>query len=196
MNEYSLYSFLRKWQKKWGCTPTVQKYGQNLERNGYEFLRCRLPIFIQSDIESNIALRDTDKSLEGTAKDLVYLQKDRLDESNETEIAIPDTYHNLPNDPNQLKEFLLFLVNELAATREMNVQLTNDMSQLKNEQKPLRNITSIRKRFLNGFFRIFYGVNNNLNRGNQINSRNSFVPTIQNHYFSNFNNFPRNIYKF
>ena len=58
-------------------------------------------------------------------------QKERLEESNETEIAIPDTYHNLPNDPNQLKEFLTFLVNELAATREMNVQLTNDMSQLK-----------------------------------------------------------------
>ncbi|SIS07905.1 hypothetical protein SAMN05878482_11238 [Peribacillus simplex] len=73
MNEYS---FLRKW----GCKTHVQKYGQNLERNGYEFLRWRLPIFIQSDIESHIALRDTDKFLEDTAKDRVYLQKDRLDE--------------------------------------------------------------------------------------------------------------------
>jgi NADH dehydrogenase/NADH:ubiquinone oxidoreductase subunit G len=61
----------------------------------------------------------------------VYQQKERLEGSNETEIAIPDTYENLPHDPNQLKEILMFLVNELAATREMNVQLTNDMSQLK-----------------------------------------------------------------
>lgn len=60
-----------------------------LERNGYEFLRWRLPIFIQSDIEAHIALRDTDKSLESTGKDLVYLQKDRLEEPNETEIAYP-----------------------------------------------------------------------------------------------------------
>jgi hypothetical protein len=36
-----------------------------------------------------------------------------------------------PKDLNQLKEVLMFLVNELAATREMNVQLTNDISQLK-----------------------------------------------------------------
>lgn len=50
---------------------------------GYEFLRWWLPIIIQSDIRAHIALCDTDKSLEGTAKDLVYLQKDRLDESNE-----------------------------------------------------------------------------------------------------------------
>jgi hypothetical protein len=61
----------------------------------------------------------------------VYQQKERLEGSNETEIAIPDTYENLPHDPNQLKEILMFLVNELAATREMNVQLTNDMSQFK-----------------------------------------------------------------
>ncbi|MBX9957923.1 hypothetical protein H7T43_23985 [Peribacillus simplex] len=90
MNEYSMYSFLRKWKKKSGCTPTVQKYSQNLERNGYEFLRWWLPIFIQSDIEAHIALRDTDKSLEGTAKDLVYIQKDRLEGTDETEIVILD----------------------------------------------------------------------------------------------------------
>ncbi|PKF86192.1 hypothetical protein CW306_23735 [Bacillus sp. BA3] len=72
MNEYS---FLRKWKKKRGCTPTVQKYGQNLERNGYEVLRWWLPIFIQSDIEAHIALRDTDKSLEGTAKGLCIYKK-------------------------------------------------------------------------------------------------------------------------
>ncbi|MGG0789510.1 hypothetical protein ABE132_12430 [Peribacillus simplex] len=110
MNEYS---FLRSGRRSGDATPTVQKYGQNLDRNGYEFLRWRLPIFIQSDIESHIALRDTDKSLEGTAKDLVYLQKDRLDESNETEIAIPDIYDNLTHDSKQIKEILIVLTNEL-----------------------------------------------------------------------------------
>ncbi|MFE4813683.1 hypothetical protein ACFQ9Y_21520 [Peribacillus simplex] len=69
-------------------------------------------IFIQSDIESHIALRDTDKSHEGTAKDLVYLQKDRLDESNETEIAVHDIYDNLTNSK-QIKEILIVLTNEL-----------------------------------------------------------------------------------
>jgi NADH dehydrogenase/NADH:ubiquinone oxidoreductase subunit G len=114
------------------ATPTVRKYGQILERNGYEFLKDGdRRIFVHSDIGALIALRDTDKPLGETAKDLVLQQKERIEEFNETEIAIPDTYHNLPNDPNQLKEFLSFLVNELAATREMNVQLTNDMSQLK-----------------------------------------------------------------
>jgi chromosome segregation ATPase len=114
------------------ATPTVRKYGQILERNGYEFLKDGdRRIFVQSDIESLIALRDTDKSLDDTAKDLVNQQKDRLEGFNETEIAIPDTYDNLPRDPNQLKEILMFLSNELAATREMNVQLTNSMSQLK-----------------------------------------------------------------
>ena len=114
------------------ATPTVRKYGQILERNGYDFLKDGdRRIFVQSDIKALIALRDTDKPLGETAKDLVYATKERLEEFNETEIAIPDTYDNLPNDPNQLKEFLTFLVNELAATREMNVQLTNDMSQLK-----------------------------------------------------------------
>jgi biotin operon repressor/NADH dehydrogenase/NADH:ubiquinone oxidoreductase subunit G len=114
------------------ATPTVRKYGQILERNGYDFLKDGdRRIFVQADIKALIALRDTDKPLGETAKDLVLQQKERIEEFNETEIAIPDTYHNLPNDPNQLKEFLSFLVNELAATREMNVQLTNDMSQLK-----------------------------------------------------------------
>jgi NADH dehydrogenase/NADH:ubiquinone oxidoreductase subunit G len=114
------------------ATPTVRKYGQILERNGYEFLKDGdRRIFVQSDIGALIALRDTDKPLDDTAKDLVNQQQERLEESNKTEIAIPDTYENLPQDPNQLKEILMFLVNELAATREMNVQLTNDMSDLK-----------------------------------------------------------------
>jgi NADH dehydrogenase/NADH:ubiquinone oxidoreductase subunit G len=114
------------------ATPTVRKYGQILERNGYEFLKDGdRRIFVQSDIKALIALRDTDKPLGDTAKDLVYQQKEMLEGSNETEVAMPDTYKNLPYDPNQLKEFLTFLANELADTREMNVQLTNDMSQLK-----------------------------------------------------------------
>jgi len=114
------------------ATPTVRKYGQILERNGYEFFKDGdRRIFVQSDIGALIALRDTDKPLDDTAKDLANQQKERLVEFNETELAIPDTYVNLPQDPNQLKEILKVLVNELAATREMNVQLTNDMSQLK-----------------------------------------------------------------
>ncbi|MFY0760892.1 hypothetical protein AB1K32_18740 [Metabacillus dongyingensis] len=121
------------------ATPTVRKYGQILERNGYEFLKDgERRIFVQSDIGALIALRDTDKPLDDTAKDLVYQQKERLEVSNETEIAIPDTYENLPHDPNQLKEVLMFLANELAATREMNVQLTNDMSQLKTKVSQLQ----------------------------------------------------------
>jgi DNA-binding transcriptional regulator YhcF (GntR family) len=114
------------------ATPTVRKYGQILERNGYEFLKDGdRRIFVQADIEALIALRDTEKPLDDTAKDLAYQQKERLERSNEQEIAIPDTYERLPQDPNQLKEILMFVVNELAASREMNVQLKNDMSELK-----------------------------------------------------------------
>ncbi|MGV2445682.1 UNVERIFIED_CONTAM: hypothetical protein FO527_16480 [Bacillus sp. ATCC 13368] len=121
------------------ATPTVRKYGQILERNGYEFLKDGdRRIFVKSDIGALIALRDTDKPLDDTAKDLVYQQKERLEGSNETHIAIPDTYENSPHDPNQLNEVLMFLVNELAATREMNVQLTNDMSQLKTKVSRLQ----------------------------------------------------------
>ncbi|SDN52119.1 hypothetical protein SAMN04488137_4760 [Fictibacillus solisalsi] len=114
------------------ATPTVRKYGQVLERNGYEFLKDgERRIFVQSDIEALVALRDTPNSLDDTAKELVELQKERLKESNQTEIAISDTYETLPHDPNQLKEALMIVFKELAATREMNIQLTNDMSQLK-----------------------------------------------------------------
>lgn len=121
------------------ATPTVRKYGQILERNGYEFLKDGdRRIFVKSDIVALIALRDTDKPLDDTAKDLVYQQKERLEGSNETHIAIPDTYENSPHDPNQLNEVLMFLVNELAATREMNAQLTNDMSQLKTKVSRLQ----------------------------------------------------------
>jgi hypothetical protein len=114
------------------ATPTVRKYGQILERNGYEFLKDGdRRIFVQSDIRVLIALRDSEKPLEDAAKDLVFQQKERLEGYDETQIAISDTYENLPHDPNQLKEFLRFLVSELAAAREMNVQLKNDMSELK-----------------------------------------------------------------
>ncbi|ODG92185.1 MULTISPECIES: hypothetical protein [Bacillaceae] len=114
------------------ATPTVRKYGQILERNGYEFLKDGdRRIFVQSDIRVLIALRDSEKPLEDTAKDLVFQQKERLEGYDETQIAISDTYENLPHDPNQLNEFLRFLVSELAAAREMNVQLKNDMTELK-----------------------------------------------------------------
>lgn len=121
------------------ATPTVRKYGQILEQNGYEFLKDGdRRIFVHSDIEVLIALRDTDKSLDDTAKDLVEQQKDRLEESNETKIAVTNTYENLPQDPNQIKEVLMFLANELAATREMNVQLTNEMVELKTKVSRLQ----------------------------------------------------------
>ncbi|KZE67346.1 hypothetical protein AWM68_19705 [Fictibacillus phosphorivorans] len=114
------------------ATPTVRKYGQILERNGYEFLKDGdRRIFVQSDIESLVALRDTDKPLDDTAKDIVDQQQERLKETFETDVSLPDTYESLPQDPNQLREVLMVLANELAATREMNLQLTSDMSELK-----------------------------------------------------------------
>ncbi|WP_349409273.1 hypothetical protein [Pseudalkalibacillus sp. SCS-8] len=121
------------------ATPTVRKYGQILERNGYEFLKDGdRRIFVQTDIIALIALRDTDKPLDDTAKSLVDQQKERLKVPDETDIALPDTYENLPFDPNQLKEVLRAVVNELAATREMNVQLKNDMSQLRSTVSQLQ----------------------------------------------------------
>ncbi|WHZ03333.1 hypothetical protein QNH48_01005 [Neobacillus sp. YX16] len=114
------------------ATPTVRKYGQILERNGYEFLKeGDRRIFVQSDIESLIALRDTDKPLDDTAKEIAQQQKERLAGISETDIAVADTYDNLPQDPNHLKEILSYLASELAATREMNVQVINDMADLK-----------------------------------------------------------------
>ncbi|MCP3742468.1 hypothetical protein [Rossellomorea sp. BNER] len=41
------------------------------------------------------------------SKNLVYQQKERLEATNETEIAIPDTFENLPN---QLKEITIFQI--------------------------------------------------------------------------------------
>ncbi|WP_088032195.1 hypothetical protein [Evansella clarkii] len=117
------------------ATPTVRKYGQILERNGYEFLKDRdRRIFVQSDIDALIAVRDTDKPLDDTAKELVAEQKERLagtSPSDITDIALADTYDALPDNPEQLKETLLFLAKEVAAAREMNVQLAEGMTQLK-----------------------------------------------------------------
>ncbi|MDX8292113.1 hypothetical protein SLL00_20050 [Metabacillus indicus] len=114
------------------ATPTVRKYGQILERNGYEFLKDGdRRIFVQTDLNALIALRDTDKPLDETAKDLVERQKERLTESDTSEIAVSGTYNQLPNDPAQLKEALMYVVDELAAAREMNLELKNDMSHLK-----------------------------------------------------------------
>lgn len=114
------------------ATPTVRKYAQILEKNGYEFLKeGDRRIFVKSDIEVLIALRDTDSPLEDAAKELAIQQKERLKDSTEIEVAVPDTFETLPSDPNQLKEMLSFLANELAATREMNVQISNDLTQLK-----------------------------------------------------------------
>lgn len=130
-NEHA-YSTKEVAEKVGIATPTVRKYSQILEKNGYEFLKeGDRRIFVQSDIDALIALRDTDKPLSDTAEDIVLQQEERLADYTQTDIAIPDTYNSLPNEPKQLKDFLTFLVNELAATREMNVQLTNDMSQLK-----------------------------------------------------------------
>jgi len=121
------------------ATPTVRKYGQILERNGYEFLKeGDRRIFVQSDIEAIIALRDTSKPLDDTAKDLVYQQKEKLEWPNGTEVSIPDTHDNPLQDSDQLKEILTFLAKELAATREMNIELTNGMSQLKTKVSQLQ----------------------------------------------------------
>lgn len=121
------------------ATPTVRKYGQILERNGYEFLKDGdRRIFVQSDLEALTALRDTEKPLDDTAKSLVAEQAKRLEGSDKRELAAGDTYQDLPSDPGQIKEILMVLVKELAATREMNVQLTSDMALMKTKVSQLQ----------------------------------------------------------
>ncbi|MCA1057302.1 hypothetical protein LCM10_20370 [Rossellomorea aquimaris] len=116
------------------ATPTVRKYGQILERNGYEFLKeGDRRIFVQSDIDALIALRDTDNPLDDTAKVLADAQKERLKGTNTTDISPVDTYHQLPSDPDQLKEILSYLANEVAASREMSAAVMNEMNQLKTQ---------------------------------------------------------------
>lgn len=112
------------------ATATVRRYGQILERNGYEFFKDGdRRIFVRSDIEALMSIRDTDKSQDDAARDLVEEQQTRLKQT--MDIAIPDTYDQSLQDPSQLSEFFRALTSELAATRELNVQLTNDMSELK-----------------------------------------------------------------
>ncbi|WP_431802376.1 hypothetical protein [Halobacillus andaensis] len=114
------------------ATPTVRKYGQVLERNGYEFFKDGdRRIFVRTDIEALKAIRDTENPIDVTAKFLAEQQKDRLETSNETDISLTDTYEQSIQDPEQLRSFLKVIANELSASREMNVQLTNDMAELK-----------------------------------------------------------------
>ncbi|GGF18268.1 hypothetical protein GCM10010954_16260 [Halobacillus andaensis] len=114
------------------ATPTVRKYGQVLERNGYEFFKDGdRRIFVRSDIESLKAIRDTERPLDDTAKDLAGKQKERLETPEDTGISVPDTYDTSLQDPEQLRDFLQVIASELAASREMNVQLTNDMAELR-----------------------------------------------------------------
>ncbi|MGI8314356.1 hypothetical protein [Halobacillus mangrovi] len=114
------------------ATPTVRKYGQILERYGYEFFKDRdRRIFVQSDIEALIAIRDTDKPLDDIARELVKQQKSRLENPGQNEVAVSDTYDQSLQDNDQLREFLKLISQELAASREMNVQLQNDMAELK-----------------------------------------------------------------
>ncbi|MCP3027116.1 hypothetical protein [Halobacillus sp. A5] len=114
------------------ATPTVRKYGQVLERNGYEFFKDGdRRIFVRTDIEALRAIRDTENPIDVTAKFLAEQQKDRLDSQEETDISLPDTYENSIQDPEQLRSFLKVIADELAASREMNVQLTTDMTELK-----------------------------------------------------------------
>ncbi|KGP73270.1 hypothetical protein [Pontibacillus yanchengensis] len=124
------------------ATTTVRKYGQILERNGYEFFKDGdRRIFVRSDIKALIAIRDTAKNRDDTAIEIVAQQKERLEEKQEameTKPATQDTYDFSLQDPNQLHEFIKFLSSELAATREMNVQLQNDMSHLKSTVSQLQ----------------------------------------------------------
>ncbi|MFC7321683.1 hypothetical protein [Halobacillus campisalis] len=114
------------------ASATVRRYGQILERNGYEFFKDgERRIFVRSDIEALIAFRDTERPKDEMAEDLARQQKERLEESDTTDMTIPDTYAGSIQDPAQLHDFLKVIANELAASREMNVQLTQDMEQLK-----------------------------------------------------------------
>ncbi|MFZ0369284.1 MAG: hypothetical protein WAM07_06770 [Halobacillus sp.] len=121
------------------ATPTVRKYAQILERNGYEFFKNRdRRIFVHSDIEALISIRDTEKPLDVIAQELVEQQTERLKGYKEAGISVPDTYNPSLQNNDQLKEFFRALSSELAATREMNVQLTNDISELKTTMSRLQ----------------------------------------------------------
>ncbi|SDJ57210.1 MerR family transcriptional regulator [Salimicrobium halophilum] len=120
------------------ATPTVRKYGQVLERSGYEFFKNGTRrVFVQSDIEALQTIRDTEKSLEVIAIELVKQQKNRLT-SDSTDIATADTYDMPIEDPHKMRELLVYISQELAASREMNAKLATDMEEMKETVGRLR----------------------------------------------------------
>lgn len=76
-------------------------------------------------------IRDTDLPKDEKAKELVKKLEERLSGYDETQIAVADTDSRSLQDPAQLKELLTLVAKELAATREVNMQLKEDMEQLK-----------------------------------------------------------------
>lgn len=120
------------------ATPTVRKYGQVLERSGYEFFKNgNRRVFVQSDIEALQTIRDTDKPLEVISLELVEQQKTRLT-SGSTDVAPADTYDMSMQDPQKMRELFVYISQELAATREMNAQLATDMAEMKESVSRLR----------------------------------------------------------
>ncbi|SIS55339.1 hypothetical protein [Salimicrobium flavidum] len=120
------------------ATPTVRKYGQVLERSGYEFFKKGTRrVFVQSDIAALQTIRDSEKSLEMISIELVEQQKNRLT-SGSTDVATADTYDMSIEDPNKMRELLVYISQELAASREMNTQLAADMEEMKETVGRLR----------------------------------------------------------
>lgn len=114
------------------ATTTVRRYGQLLEQNGYEFFKDGdRRIFVKSDVEVLKDIRDADMPKEDRIKEIVQEQKEMLEGYNSRELAIADTYESGLPGSDQTKEMFRILVNELAATREMNIQLQSDMTELK-----------------------------------------------------------------
>ncbi|MBN8233902.1 hypothetical protein JF544_01535 [Halobacillus kuroshimensis] len=115
------------------ATTTVRRYGQILERNGYEFFKDGdRRIFVASDIEALKEIRDTDLPQDEQARIVVEEQKEKLKGYTETALTVSDTYSSALGNPGQTEELLKLLAGELAASREMNVQLKQDMAELKN----------------------------------------------------------------
>ncbi|GGD13853.1 winged helix-turn-helix domain-containing protein [Pontibacillus salipaludis] len=114
------------------ATTTVRRYGQILERNGYEFFKDGdRRIFVKSDVESIRAIKETSLTQDEAAQEVVAKQKEMLSGYNERTIATAGTYNQNLSDPKQTQELLQLLATELAASREMNVQLKQDMDDLK-----------------------------------------------------------------
>lgn len=115
------------------ATTTVRRYGQLLEQNGYEFFKDGdRRIFVRSDVEALKKIRDTELPKEDKAKEIVEEQQDLLAGYESRELALSDTYDGTGLEGSgQMQEMFRFLASELAASREMNVQLKNDMDELK-----------------------------------------------------------------